>query len=136
MFKEDFNYIFNLFLVQLIFNNILIFNIIKNIILYKFKNLFSMFLEYLFNIINIGYNKYRFDKLENDNCQFKENFIEINNKIDKLENDNCQFKENFIEINNRFDKLENDNCQFKKNFIEINNRFDKLENLLLKILEK
>ena len=109
MFKENFDFIFSLILVQFIFNNILIINIIKNIIIYKFKNLFTMVLEHLFTVINIGYNKYRFDKIDSD--------------IDELKNDNTKFKINFENINNNIDELKNDN----KN---LNNKLDLILELI------
>ena len=84
MFKENFDFIFSLILVQFIFNNILIINIIKNIIVYKFKNLFTMILEHLFTVINIGYNKYRFDKIDNDIKELKNDNKELKNKIDLI----------------------------------------------------
>jgi hypothetical protein len=45
-----------------------------------------MILEHLFTVINIGYNKYRFDKLENDNKEFKNRFDKLENMLETLIN--------------------------------------------------
>lgn len=107
MIEENFNFIFNLILVQFLFNNILVINIIENIIVYRFTNLFTMILEHLFTVINIGYNKYRFDRLEKDVNELKHDNKEFKNRFDNLENNNKEFK-------NRFDNLENDTKELKK----------------------
>lgn len=90
MIQENFDFIFNLILVQFLFNNILVINIIENIIVYKFTNLFTMILEHLFTVINVGYNKYRFDKLENDNKEFKKRFDKLESMLETLITNTCK----------------------------------------------
>lgn len=92
MVQEDFNFVFNLIIIRFIFNNILTLNIIENVIVYKFQNLFTMILQHLFAVVNIGYNKYRFDNLENDNKEFKNRFDNLENDVKDLKNDNKEIK--------------------------------------------
>ena len=96
LFEE---FIFNSILIQFLFNNITTINIIVKLITYNYTNLFTMFLGYFYNIINIFYNKYRFDKLENTVYQeVRENFKNIDEKIDDIDekNDDMNNKLNLI----------------------------------------
>lgn len=105
MIEENFNFVFNLILVQFLFNNILVINIIENIIVYRFTNLFTMILEHLFTVINIGYNKYRFDRLEKDVNELKHDNKEFKNRFDNLENDTKELKNDTKELKKMLELL-------------------------------
>ncbi len=118
MFKENFDIIFNLYLVQFIFNNIIIINLIKRLIVAKINNLYTMCLEYAFEIINLGYNKYRFDKIEND--------------IEGLKNDNKGLKNDIEGLKNDIEELKNDNKGLKNDIKDIKKKLNILITNLVK----
>lgn len=149
-------FIFNSILIQFLFNNITIINIIIKIITYNFTNLFTMLLGYFYNIINTCYNKYRFDKLEKTVYKkFQENFENINKnnneikeKIDRFNDNiqNLQLGENEI-FEYHLKNLENKNENLKisleeqaKNTMRLNEKLDKfkddIDNKFNLILEK
>ena len=118
MIKENFDFIFNTFLIQFLFNNILWLNIITNLIIYIFKNLLVSMLSYIISIINIGYNKHKFNIIEND--------------IQILKTDVADLKTDVADLKTDVADLKNDFKDFKKILLDINN---KLSNNPIKIAE-
>jgi len=105
LFEE---FIFNSILIQFLFNNITTINIIVKLITYNYTNLFTMFLGYFYNIINICYNKYRFDKLENIVYQeFREKFKNIDEKFKNIDEKIDDIDEKIDDIDEKIDDMNN-----------------------------
>lgn len=109
MIKENFDFIFNTFLIQFLFNNILWLNIITNLIIYIFKNLLVSMLSYIISIINIGYNKHKFNIIENDIQILKTDVANLKTDVAELKTDFKDFKKILLDINN---KLTNNPVKF------------------------
>ncbi len=101
MIKENFDFIFNTFLIQFLFNNILWLNIITNLIIYIFKNLLVSMLSYIISIINIGYNKHKFNIIENDIQILKTDVTDLKTDVADLKTDFKDFKKILLDINNK-----------------------------------
>jgi outer membrane murein-binding lipoprotein Lpp len=92
-YKQLLLFIFNLNLIQFIFKYLFIINIIYKVIYNKLNMFYLSILESVLHIINIGYNIYRFDKIEEDVNTLKEDVNTLKEDVNTLKEDVNTLKE-------------------------------------------